>query len=179
MGRVATKKPVCVEREEVPRLDGRLGRFEHGPVKIGVLAVSPFQEGRKLFVGPPLVERHAIGPERVEHAGVPRQVQFPDAVVRDRQLLRSPIGREPQITALYHHQLTAVRRDHACGDSEALGDFKRLVPRDQQAVAVCEDGSAGAELPQRGFQETAAAGRPLIRVVGVGLNGDGLRWKGG
>jgi len=80
---------------------------------------------------------------RLEHLGIPVQIQFRDAVVGQRQLARARILVEIEIHALDDDQGGAVTLDDRDREGQRRRLLDGLVARNDAAAAVHEDRSPG------------------------------------
>ena len=102
----------------------------------------------------------------LQHVDVPFEVEFADAVVRDRERLRARIGGEIEIVALDGDQMVAVGLHDAQRDVQPLRLFDGLVAGDDAAVPVDQHGAAGAVVAQRALERRATAVGAAIGVLG-------------
>ena len=165
--RVATEESMAAEDEQVAGDDVGRSRLDHGVV-VGQ-AGGRLREQRREFRGRP--ERRQIEPvgmQLCQPVDVPFEVEFADAVVRDRERLRTGVGGEVEIVPLDGDQMVAVGLHDAQRNAQSLRVFDRLVAGNDAAVPVDEHRAAGTVLAERLFERGAPAVGAAVRVLGVG-----------
>ena len=155
------------EHEQLAVYDVGGSRFDDG-VFVGQARRRLGEQRRELIRRPERGQIEAVAPE-LQHVDVPFELEFADAVVRNRERLRSRIRGQIEVVTLDRDQMVTVGLDNAERNVQTLGLFDRLVAGDDPTVAIDHHGAARAELTQRALERRATTIGAAIGVVGISL----------
>jgi hypothetical protein len=164
--RIPAEQPVATEDEQFTADDVRGSRF-HDRVLVREARRRLSKERSEFRVRPERRHVHAVVSEAPEHFDIPLEIEFTDAVVRDRKRLRSRIGGEIEIGALDRDETLPDGLHDTEGNIEQLGVFDGLVPRDHRPTFIDDHRACGSKVTERLFEGRPTAISAAVGVVGI------------